>query len=64
MKRRFGASNLRNEDLVKLTKGQVEKVDMARADAVVGIVHRAKTAGLFRQQDLVRRQSKGLGLTM
>lgn len=62
MRRRFGTDELRHKDLVKLTRGLAEKVDLARLGEVAGIAHRAKAAELTREYDLVRRQTKGLSM--
>ncbi len=62
MQRRFGTDDLRNKNLVELTRGLAEKVDLARVEAVVRVAYRAKNAEMFRQQDLVRSERKGLGL--
>ena len=62
IRRRFGTDDLRHKDLVKLNRGMAEKVDLARVAQVAGIAHRAKAAEMTREYDLVRRQTKGLGL--
>lgn len=62
MKERFGTDDLRNKSPVELTRGLAETVDLARVAEVVRVAYRAKTAEMFRQQDLVRSQRKGLGL--
>jgi hypothetical protein len=62
MRRRFGTDDLRNKNLAELTRGQAEKVDLVRLAEVAQITYRAKTAEMFRQQERVRRERKGLGL--
>lgn len=62
MKERFGTDDLRNKNLVELSRGLAEKVDVARVADVVRVAYRAKTAEMFRQQELVRSERKGLGL--
>ncbi|QRF51307.1 hypothetical protein D4A92_07600 [Rhizobium rosettiformans] len=62
MKERFGTDDLRNKNLAELTRGLAEKVDLARVAEVVRVAYRAKNAEMFRQQDLVRSERKGLGL--
>ncbi|MBX9468063.1 MAG: BID domain-containing protein [Rhizobium sp.] len=64
MQRRFGNDDLRSKNLAELTRGLAEKVDLARVEAVVRVAYRANNAEMFRQQDLVRSQRKGLGLRM
>jgi Ti-type conjugative transfer relaxase TraA len=64
MKERFGTDDLRNKNLVELTRGLAEKVDLARVEAVVRVAYRAKNAEMFRQQDLVRSERKAMGLGM
>lgn len=62
IRRRFGTDDLRHKDLVKLTRGLAEKVDLARVAEVAGIAHRAKAAEMTREYDLVQRERKRLGL--
>lgn len=62
IKQRLGVSDLRNKDLAQLTRGQAEKVDLVRVEAVARVAYRVKTAELFRQQELVRSLSKGQSL--
>ncbi|QEE44313.1 hypothetical protein FVA81_06655 [Rhizobium sp. WL3] len=62
MKERFGTDDLRNKNLVELTRGLAEKVDLARVAEVVRVAYRAKNAETLRQQELVRSQRKGVGL--
>lgn len=62
MRRRCGTDELRHKDLVKLTRGLAEKVDLVRVAEVAEIAYRARAAEITREYDLVRRQTKGLGL--
>jgi len=62
MRQRFGTDDLRNKNLAELSRGLAEKVNLARVAEVVRVAYRAKTAEMFRQQELVRSQRKGLGL--
>jgi hypothetical protein len=62
MRRRFGTDDLRNKNLLELTRGLAEKVDLARLAEVARIAYRAKTAETLRQEELVQRERKGLGL--
>jgi Ti-type conjugative transfer relaxase TraA len=62
MQRRFGTDDLRNKNLAEVARGLAEKVDLARVAEVVRVAYRAKNAEMFRQQDLVRSERKGLGL--
>lgn len=62
MRQRFGTDDLRNKNLSELTRGLAEKVDLARVEAVVRVAYRAKNTEMFRQQEIVRSQRKGLGL--
>ncbi len=42
--------------------GLAEKVDLVRVAEVAEIAYRARAAEITREYDLVRRQTKGLGL--
>jgi Ti-type conjugative transfer relaxase TraA len=64
MRQRFGTDDLRNKNLAALTRGQADRVDLVRLADVARITHRAKTAEMFRQEELVRKERKQLGLGM
>lgn len=61
MRQRFGTDDLRRKDLVELTRGQ-EGRDLTRLAEMARITHQAKTAETLRQEELVQRERKGLGL--
>ncbi|SIQ83526.1 hypothetical protein SAMN05880561_10532 [Rhizobium sp. RU33A] len=62
IRQRFGTDDLRHKDLVGLTRGQVERGDLARLAEMARITHQAKTATNTRKHDLVRSQIKGLSM--
>lgn len=62
MRERFGTDDLRDRNLVDLTRRVAAKLDLARVAEVVRVAYRAKTAEMFRQQEIVRSQRKALGL--
>lgn len=62
IKQRFGVSDLRDKDLAQLTRGQAKKVDLVRVEAVARVAYRVKTAEISRQDELVQRERKGIGL--
>jgi Ti-type conjugative transfer relaxase TraA len=62
MRQRFGRSDIRDLDRAKLARGQVDEAGLARLIEVAQITYRAKTAEMFRQEELVRKEMKGLGL--
>jgi Ti-type conjugative transfer relaxase TraA len=62
MRWRFGTDDLRNKNLLELTRGLAEKVDLARLAEVARITFRAKTAEMFRQEERVRSERKGLSM--
>ncbi|AOG08728.1 Ti-type conjugative transfer relaxase TraA [Agrobacterium sp. RAC06] len=64
MRQRFGRSDIRGLDPAKRARGQVDEAGLARLVEVAQITYRAKTAEMFRQEELVRSERKGLGLGM
>lgn len=62
MRQRFGSSDIRGLDRAKLTRGQGEEAELARLVEVAQITYRANTAEMFRQEEPVRKERKGLGL--
>lgn len=62
MRQRFGTDDLRHKDLVGLTRGQAEGVDLTRLAEMARIAHQAKEAANTRKYDLVRSQVKGLSM--
>lgn len=64
MRRRFGTSDLRNKDLMEMTRGQVKTVDLSRLAEVVQIAFRAKTTEILRQEDMLLQARKRPGLDM
>lgn len=62
MRQRFGTDDLRHKDLMGLTRGQVERGNLARLAEMARITHQAKEAANTRKHDLVRSQIKGLSM--
>ncbi|MGE8104497.1 Ti-type conjugative transfer relaxase TraA [Allorhizobium sp. NPDC080224] len=62
MRQRFGTDDLRNKNLAALTRELADRVDLERLAEVARITYRAKTAEMFRQEELVRKERQRLGL--
>ncbi len=64
MRQRFGTDDLRNMDPAELTRGLAVKVDLDRVAEVARLAYRAKNAEMFRQEEIVRSERRGVSQGM